>query len=70
MEAEFKAGDHVRIKSGGFASFPGRVEDVSADGLLKIVVEVFGRATPVELQPCDVEKIGPPDDRGPFYSNN
>lgn len=70
METEFKAGDRVRIKSGGFASFPGRVESISDDGLLRVVVEIFGRATPLELQPQDVEKIGPPDDRGPFYSNN
>ena len=71
MEAEFKAGDHVRIKSGGFASFPGRVESVSGEGLLlTVVVEIFGRATPLDLQFCDVEKTGPPDERGPLYSNN
>jgi transcriptional antiterminator NusG len=71
METEFKAGDHVRIRSGPLASFPGRVESVSDDGLLlRVLVEVFGRATPLELLYCDVEKTGPPDERGPFYSNN
>jgi transcriptional antiterminator NusG len=71
MGTRFKAGDHVRIKSGPLASFPGRVENVSDDGLLlRVVVEIFGRATPVDLQHCDVERIKPPDDRGPFYSNN
>ena len=69
-EAKLKAGDTVRIKSGPFASFPAKVESVSEDGLLLTAsVEVFGRATPLELMFCDVEKIEPP---GPntFYSNN
>jgi transcription termination/antitermination protein NusG len=71
METEFKAGDHVRIKSGPFASFPGRVESVSGEGLLlRVVVEIFGRATPLDLMFCDVEKIEPPDERGPLYTNN
>ena len=71
METEFKAGDHVRIKSGPLASFPGRVESVSGEGLLlRVVVEVFGRATPLELLYSDVEKTAPPDERGPLYSNN
>jgi transcriptional antiterminator NusG len=71
METEFKVGDHVRIKSGPFASFPGRVESVSGEGLLlRVVVEVFGRATPLDLLFSDVEKIAPPDEGGPLYSNN
>jgi transcriptional antiterminator NusG len=69
-EDKLKAGDTVRIKSGPFASFPATVEWASEDGLLLTAsVEVFGRATPLELMFCDVEKIGPP---GPddFYRNN
>ncbi len=69
-EAKLKAGDTVRIKSGALASFPAEVEGVSEDGLLlRVSVKVFGRATPVELQSCDVEKIEPPPP-GTFYSNN
>jgi transcription termination/antitermination protein NusG len=71
MEKEFKEGDHVRIKSGPLASFPGRVESVSDEGLLlTVVVEIFGRETPLDLMFCDVEKIAPPDGPGKFYSNN
>ena len=70
METEFKAGDSVRIKSGAFTSFPGRVESVSDEGLLTVAVEVLGHTTLLDLPPWDVEKIRPPDEPGTFYSNN
>jgi transcriptional antiterminator NusG len=69
-DAKLKAGDTVRIKSGVFASFPAKVEGVSEDGLLlRASVEVFGRATPLELQFWEVEKVEPPEPNT-FYSNN
>lgn len=68
METDFKAGDRVRIKTGAFASFPATVEEVSEDGLLlKVVVEILGRATPLDLQYWEVEKIKP---GGPPLSSN
>ncbi len=71
MGNELKPGDRVRIKSGVFASFPGRVESVTEEGLLLTVsVEIFGRATRLDLQFWEVEKIDPPDEPGTFYSNN
>jgi transcriptional antiterminator NusG len=61
MDTELKPGDRVRIKSGPLASFPGTVESVSEEGLLvRVVVEIFGRATPLDLQYCDVEKFEGP----------
>ena len=70
MDAELKAGDRVRIKRGVFAHFPATVESVSEEGLLlTVVVEVFGRATPLELQYWEVEKIGG-DAPPPLSSNN
>ncbi|HWW73861.1 MAG TPA: KOW motif-containing protein [Pyrinomonadaceae bacterium] len=69
-EAKLKAGDTVRIRSGPFASFPATVDRVSEEGLLLTAsVEVFGRATPLELMSCDVEKIEPPEPNN-FYRNN
>ncbi|MGI8786844.1 MAG: transcription termination/antitermination protein NusG [Pyrinomonadaceae bacterium] len=48
----------VRIKSGPFASFTGKVEEVNEEKTtLKVTVTIFGRATPVELNFLDVEKV-------------
>ena len=54
----FEKGDHVRINEGPFTSFNGVVEDVNLDrNTLKVMVTIFGRATPVELDFLQVEKI-------------
>jgi transcriptional antiterminator NusG len=54
----FRLGDVVRIKSGAFAAFTGRVEGINqAKRLLKVVVDIFGRVTPVKLKFSDVEKV-------------
>ena len=48
----------VRIKSGPFASFTGKVEEINEEkATLKVTVTIFGRATPVELNFLDVEKV-------------
>ena len=57
----FSFGEMVRIKSGPFASFTGKVEGINqAKSLLKVMVNVFGRAKPVKLRFLDVEKISAP----------
>lgn len=51
-------GDRTRIKSGPFASFTGRIEGINqAEWLLKVVVEIFGRVTPIKLKFSEVDKI-------------
>jgi transcriptional antiterminator NusG len=54
----FEKGDQVRINEGPFTSFNGVVDDVNAEkNTLKVMVTIFGRATPVELDFLQVEKL-------------
>jgi len=54
---EFAPGDVVKIKEGAFENFEGAVDEVLADkGLVRVIVTIFGRATPVELEYWQIEK--------------
>jgi len=57
VKTQFQKGESVRIIDGPFTNFIGNVEDVDIDhGRLNVMVSIFGRQTPVELNFFQVEK--------------
>jgi transcriptional antiterminator NusG len=54
----FDKGESIRITEGPFNNFNGVVEEINPEkGKLKVMVTIFGRATPVELEYWQVEKV-------------
>ncbi len=59
LKVKFEKNETVRITEGPFATFTGIVDDVNEDReTLKVMVTIFGRSTPVELEFKQVEKQG------------
>ena len=54
----FKEGEVVRVKEGPFKNFSGTIEDANLDkGKIKVMISIFGRSTPVDLEAWQVEKV-------------
>ena len=54
----FRIGDHVRVVDGPFSAFNGVVDEVNNErGKVKVMVSIFGRATPVELDFLQVQPV-------------
>jgi transcriptional antiterminator NusG len=58
VQMAFKKGDAVKIKEGPLESFDGVVDEtIPAKGIVRVIVTIFGRATPVELEYWQVEPV-------------
>ena len=58
MKVKFEKGEQVRINEGPFANFTGAVDDINEDKqTLKVMVSIFGRSTPVEIEFSKVDKV-------------
>ena len=58
LEFNLTVGENVRIVEGPFNDFHGKIDEINADrGKLKVLVNMFGRETPVELDLMQVEKV-------------
>jgi transcriptional antiterminator NusG len=57
-DVPFKVGEHVRVIDGPFSDFTGVVDAVNAErGKVKVMVSIFGRATPVELDFLQIKEV-------------
>ena len=55
---EYEVGETVRVREGPFADFSGQIDEINEDQLkLKVLVNIFGRETPVELEFSQVAKL-------------
>ncbi|SFH58874.1 transcription termination/antitermination protein NusG [Planctomicrobium piriforme] len=58
VKFEVGVGDHVKVKEGPFESFEGTIDSMDdTTGRVKIIIEIFGRPTEVELEHWQVEKV-------------
>lgn len=57
VKMEFSVGDGVKIKDGAFEGFDGQIEGVDEhSGKITVLIEIFGRPTPVDLESWQVER--------------
>lgn len=58
IDVDFEIGENVRVNEGPFMNYSGVIEEIDKDkGKLKVLVNMFGRDTPVELEFTQIEKI-------------
>jgi transcription termination/antitermination protein NusG len=58
IQMEFKKGDQIKIKGGAFEGFEGNVEDIDSEkGTVRVIVTIFGRATPLDIEYWQLEKV-------------
>ena len=58
IKVEFSSGDMIKIREGAFENFEGVVDSIDAErGIVKVIVSIFGRSTPLDIEYWQIEKI-------------
>lgn len=58
IKVEFKKGDMIRIREGAFENFEGVVDLIDSErGIVKVIVTIFGRSTPLDIEYWQIEKL-------------
>lgn len=58
IKVEFSPGDQIKIREGAFENFEGVVDSIDPErGIVKVIVTIFGRSTPLDIEYWQIEKI-------------
>ena len=58
IKVEFIKGDMIRIREGAFENFEGVVDSIDTErGIVKVIVSIFGRSTPLDIEYWQIEKV-------------
>jgi len=58
IKVEFNKGDMVKIREGAFENFEGAVDGIDSErGIVRVIVSIFGRSTPLDIEYWQIEKI-------------
>ena len=58
IKVEFKKGDLIKIREGAFENFEGTVDSIDPErGIVKVIVTIFGRSTPLDIEYWQIEKL-------------
>lgn len=58
IKVEFKKGDQIKIREGAFENFEGMVDSIDSErGVVRVIVTIFGRSTPLDIEYWQVEKL-------------
>jgi transcriptional antiterminator NusG len=58
IKVEFQKGDMIKIREGAFENFEGVVDSIDSErGIVKVIVAIFGRSTPLDIEYWQIEKL-------------
>ena len=58
IKVEFEKGDMIKVREGAFENFEGTVDSIDTErGIVKVIVTIFGRPTPLDIEYWQIEKV-------------